>query len=236
MTSSILYELTEVAKTFGQGDTTVRALDGVDLTIERGELLVIAGPSGSGKTTLLQLLGGLDHPTSGRIRFEGQDLASAGEAELTELRLERVGFVFQQFNLVPTLAARQNIEAALAPRGLSGTERTTRADELLTSVGLAARAGHLPSQLSGGEQQRVAIARALANDPDVLLADEPTGNLDSSTGRELIELLARLNAERGLTIVVITHDPTIARGATRTIQMRDGRLLDEDRPLAEAAQ
>ena len=236
MTSSILYELTEVAKTFGQGDTTVRALDGVDLTIERGELLVIAGPSGSGKTTLLQLLGGLDHPTSGRIRFEGQDLASAGEAELTELRLERVGFVFQQFNLVPTLAARQNIEAALAPRGLSGTERTTRADELLTSVGLAPRAGHLPSQLSGGEQQRVAIARALANDPDVLLADEPTGNLDSSSGRELIELLARLNAERGLTIVVITHDPTIARGATRTIQMRDGRLLDEDRPLAEAAQ
>jgi putative ABC transport system ATP-binding protein len=231
-----LYGLAEATKTFGQGDTKVRALDGVDLTIQRGEFLVIAGPSGSGKTTLLQLLGGLDHPTSGSIRFEGQDLASAGETELTELRLERVGFVFQQFNLVPTLTARQNVEAALAPRGLSGAELAARADELLASVGLAPRADHLPSQLSGGEQQRVAIARALANDPDVLLADEPTGNLDSTTGRDLMELLARLNTERGLTIVLITHDPAIARGATRTIQMRDGRLLDEDRPLDETAQ
>jgi putative ABC transport system ATP-binding protein len=231
-----LYELAGVAKTFQQGDSEIRALDGLDLVIDRGEFLVIAGPSGSGKTTLLQLLGGLDHPSAGGIQFEGRDLASTGDLELTELRLETIGFVFQQFNLVPTLTARQNVEAALAPRGLKSAERVARANELLALVGLVARADHLPSQLSGGEQQRVAIARALANDPDVLLADEPTGNLDSTTGRELMELLASLNRERGLTIVLITHDPAIATGASRTIRMRDGRLLAESSPLAEAAQ
>jgi putative ABC transport system ATP-binding protein len=230
-----LYELAGVAKTFQQGDSEIRALNGLDLVIDRGEFLVIAGPSGSGKTTLLQLLGGLDHPSAGGIQFEGRDLASTGDLELTELRLETIGFVFQQFNLVPTLTARQNVEAALAPRGLKSAERVARANELLALVGLVARADHLPSQLSGGEQQRVAIARALANDPDVLLADEPTGNLDSTTGRELMELLASLNRERGLTIVLITHDPAIATGASRTIRMRDGRLLAESSPLTEEA-
>jgi putative ABC transport system ATP-binding protein len=230
-----LYELAGVAKTFQQGDSEIRALDGLDLVIDRGEFLVIAGPSGSGKTTLLQLLGGLDHPSAGGIQFEGRDLASTGDLELTELRLETIGFVFQQFNLVPTLTARQNVEAALAPRGLKSAERVARANELLALVGLVARADHLPSQLSGGEQQRVAIARALANNPDVLLADEPTGNLDSTTGRELMELLASLNRERGLTIVLITHDPAFATGASRTIRMRDGRLLAESSPLAEEA-
>jgi putative ABC transport system ATP-binding protein len=229
-----LYELAGIAKTFGQGNTQVRALDGIELTIQRGEFLVVAGPSGSGKTTLLQLLGGLDHPSAGSIFFEGRDLARAGDGELTELRLERVGFVFQQFNLVPTLTARQNVEAALAPRGLKTSERVTRANELLASVGLAPRADHLPSQLSGGEQQRVAIARALANDPDVLLADEPTGNLDSTTGGELMELLAKLNRERGLTIVLITHEPAIATGASRTIQMRDGRFVGDETAAHEA--
>jgi putative ABC transport system ATP-binding protein len=223
-----LYELTGIEKRFGQGNTEVRALDEVDLTIDRSEFLVIAGPSGSGKTTLLQLLGGLDYPSVGEVKFEGRDLGTADDQELTELRLDRIGFVFQQFNLVPTLTARQNVEAALAPRGLKGLERTARANELLATVGLGPRADHLPSQLSGGEQQRVAIARALANDPDVLLADEPTGNLDSKTGRELMELLATLNKERGQTIVLITHDPQIATGASRTIQMRDGRLLAGD--------
>jgi putative ABC transport system ATP-binding protein len=154
-----LYELTGATKTFGQGNAAVRALGGIDLVIDRGEFLVIAGPSGSGKTTLLQLLGGLDHPSAGTVRFESEDL-SAGDAELTELRLETVGFIFQQFNLVPTLNAQQNVEAALAPRGLKGHERAARARELLSSVGLAPRSDHLPSQLSGGEQQRVAIARA----------------------------------------------------------------------------
>jgi putative ABC transport system ATP-binding protein len=220
-----LYDLTGVSKRFGQGNTEVHALDDVNLEIRRGEFLVIAGPSGSGKTTLLQLLGGLDHPSSGKIEFEGRDLSSAGETELTELRLETIGFVFQQFNLVPTLTARQNVEAALAPRGLETAERIRRAAELLAAVGLTLRADHLPSQLSGGEQQRVAIARALANDPDVLLADEPTGNRDSNTGRELMELLAQLNRERRLTIVLITHDPASAVGGSRTVQMRDGRLL-----------
>jgi putative ABC transport system ATP-binding protein len=230
-----LYELTGAAKFYGQGDTQVRALDGVDVVIQPGEFLVIAGPSGSGKTTLLQLLGGLDHPSSGSIHFEGRDLATASGSELTELRLETVGFIFQQFNLVPTLTARQNVEAALAPRGLKGRRRIARAKELLASVGLAGRADHLPSQLSGGEQQRVAIARALANDPDVLLADEPTGNLDSTTGHELMALLAALNADRELTIVLITHDPAIVKGASRIVQMRDGRLLEEERPVVGAA-
>ena len=225
-----LYELTGAAKTYGQGDTRVRALDGIDLVIHRGEFLVIAGSSGSGKTTLLQLLGGLDHPSSGSIRFDGRDLAAAGDGELTELRLERVGFIFQQFNLVPTLNAQQNVEAALAPRRLKGSARTERARELLASVGLSPRANHLPSQLSGGEQQRVAIARALANDPDVLLADEPTGNLDTGTGREVMDVLARLNAERGSTLVLVTHDRAIAQGASRSVQMRDGRLAEEEEP------
>jgi putative ABC transport system ATP-binding protein len=224
-----LYELAGVTKGYGQGNTEVRALDRVDLVIHRGEFLVIAGPSGSGKTTLLQLLGGLDHPSSGSIQFEERDLAKASDKDLTELRLETVGFIFQMFNLVPTLTAQQNVAAALAPRRLEKETAAGRVRELLASVGLAARANHLPSQLSGGEQQRVAIARALANDPDVLLADEPTGNLDSTTGGELMELLARLNREGGLTIVLITHDPAIAQNASRTVHMRDGRLVDEAR-------
>jgi putative ABC transport system ATP-binding protein len=224
-----VYELAGVAKAYGQGNTEVRALDRVDLLIHRGEFLVVAGPSGSGKTTLLQLLGGLDHPSSGSIQFEDRDLATASDRDLTELRLKTVGFIFQMFNLVPTLTAHQNVVAALAPRRLKKETAAGRASELLASVGLAARANHLPSELSGGEQQRVAIARALANDPDVLLADEPTGNLDSTTGGELMELLARLNREGGLTIVLITHDPAIAQSASRTVHMRDGRLVDEAR-------
>jgi putative ABC transport system ATP-binding protein len=196
---------------------------------------MIAGPSGSGKTTLLQLLGGLDRPSSGTVRFEGEDLGSAGDAELTELRLETVGFIFQQFNLVPTLNARQNVEAALAPRRLKGHERAARARELLSSVGLGARSDHLPSQLSGGEQQRVAIARALANGPRVLLADEPTGNLDSSTSEELMRLLARLNSEHWLTIVLVTHDPAMAGCASRVVRMQDGRLANGKPALSEAS-
>jgi putative ABC transport system ATP-binding protein len=229
------YELRDVSRRYGDGDTAVVAVDGVSIDIGEGEFMVVAGPSGSGKTTLLQLLGGLDRPTSGSVMFEGRDLATAGDGELAELRLGTLGFIFQQFNLVPTLTARQNVEAALAPRGLSGRERIESARSLLVSVGLGARASHLPSQLSGGEQQRVAIARALANEPRVLLADEPTGNLDSATGRELIELLRKLNAERGLTIVLITHDTDIAAAAPRTVRMEDGRIVDADRSLRAAS-
>ncbi len=229
------YELRDVSRRYGDGDTAVVAVDGVTLDIDEGEFVVIAGPSGSGKTTLLQLLGGLDRATSGSVLFEGRDLGTVGDRELAELRLGTLGFIFQQFNLVPTLTARQNVEAALAPRGLPGRERIEAARSLLVSVGLGARAAHLPSQLSGGEQQRVAIARALANEPRVLLADEPTGNLDSATGSELIDLLRRLNAERGLTIVLITHDTEIAASAPRTVRMADGRIVDGATSLRAAS-
>jgi putative ABC transport system ATP-binding protein len=228
METTPLYELEGVGRRYGQGATEVRALEGVDLRIEPGEFVVVAGPSGSGKTTLLQLLGALDRPTDGVVRFEGRDLDGLGDGELARLRLGELGFVFQQFNLIPTLTARQNVEAALAPTAVDGSARHLRAGERLEAVGLAARSEHLPSQLSGGEQQRVAIARALANDPRVLLADEPTGNLDSTTGREILALLRQLADVRGLTIIVVTHDPTIAEDAPRVVHMRDGHPVAAD--------
>src|SRR4051812_7591160 len=188
-----LYDLRGVRRTYGSGDSEVVAVDHVDLRISHGEFLVIAGPSGSGKTTLLQLLGALDRPSAGQVLFEGRDLQALGDGELADLRLHTLGFIFQQFNLIPTLTALQNVEVALAPTGLRNTERRERAGALLERVRLAHRAGNLPSQLSGGEQQRVAIARALANGPRVLLADEPTGNLDSATGEELVDVLRALS-------------------------------------------
>ena len=215
-----LYELRSVAKFFQRGPTTVRALDGIDLSIGAGEFVALEGPSGSGKTTLLQLLGALDRPSSGEVLFEARDLARLPDHELAELRLRSFGFVFQQFNLIPTLSAVESVEAKLAPIG--GTRE--RALELLGEVGLSDRADHLPQQLSGGEQQRVAIARALSVEPRVVLADEPTGNLDSATGSEIIELLANLAAEHGSTIVVATHDASLASRAPRRLAMRDGRL------------
>jgi putative ABC transport system ATP-binding protein len=224
MENETLYELTGVAKTYGDGEAQVRAVDGVDLRIDAGGFVVIAGSSGSGKTTLLQLLGALDRPSAGRVAFEGRDLGGLGDGELSKLRLRALGFVFQQFNLIPTLTARQNVEAALAPAGGNGTQRHERAAELLESVGLGQRAEHLPGQLSGGEQQRVAIARALANEPRVVLADEPTGNLDSTTGEEIVGLLRALAGDHGRTVVLVTHDAGIARGADRVIRLRDGRL------------
>jgi putative ABC transport system ATP-binding protein len=228
-----MYELQRVSKTFRQGSVQINAVHEVDLEIGEHEFVVVAGPSGSGKTTLLQLLGALDRPSSGSVLFEGRDLASLGDGELARLRLEAFGFVFQQFNLIPTLTAAQNVEVALAPRGVAGEELRGHADRLLGSVGLAARAEHLPSQLSGGEQQRVAIARALANEPRVLLADEPTGNVDSETGSEIVELLRLLSSERGQTVVLVTHDQTIASRARRVVRMRDGRVLDA--PVAAKA-
>jgi len=229
LTRQSMYSLRKVGRAFGDGSTQVQAVRDVDLEIDRGEFVVIVGPSGSGKSTLLQLLGALDRPTTGQVLLEGRQLAELGDGELAELRLKGIGFIFQQFNLIPTLTAAQNVEVALAPNGLSGETREARVKELLQSVGLASRAEHLPSQLSGGEQQRVAIARALANEPHVLLADEPTGNLDSTTGQEIMALLRRLSTEEGHTVVLITHDVAIAAEAPRVIRMRDGRLEERIR-------
>jgi putative ABC transport system ATP-binding protein len=216
------YVVRGVAKLFQRGPTTVRALDGIDLQISSGELVALEGPSGSGKTTLLQLLGALDRPSAGTIEFEDRDLAALPDRELATLRLRSFGFVFQQFNLIPTLTALENVEAKLVPAGGS----RDRALELLGEVGLAERADHLPQHMSGGEQQRVAIARALCVEPRVVLADEPTGNLDSKTGGEIVDLLAGLAAERGSTVIVATHDATLAARAPRRVEMRDGLLLD----------
>lgn len=224
----LLYRIDGAVKTYGSGSALVRAVDGIDLEIRRGEFVVIVGPSGSGKSTMLQLLGALDRPTSGLIEFEGSDLRRASEGELAELRLNTIGFIFQQFNLIPTLSARENVEVAMAPTSVAPSDRARTARELLADVGLADRADHLPGQLSGGEQQRVAIARALANRPDVLLADEPTGNLDSKTGETILDLLAALWREHGLTVVLITHDASVAERAPRVIRLADGAVESDD--------
>jgi len=218
-----LYVLEDVRRTFRRGPVEVRAVDGIDLTVEPGEFIAIEGPSGSGKSTLLQLLGGLERPTGGRLTFAGDDLARRSDSELTRFRAHDVGFVFQHFNLIPTLTARENVQAALAVGALPSGDRAARADALLASVGLADRAEHLPVNLSGGEQQRVAIARALANGPRVVLADEPTGNLDSATSREIITLLERLSDD-GVAVIVVTHADHVAAAARRRLAMRDGRL------------
>jgi len=219
-----LYILEGVSKFFQRGPTTVRALDGIELEIEPGEFVALEGPSGSGKTTLLQLLGALDRPSSGRVLFEDRDLASMPDHGLADLRLRSFGFVFQQFNLIPTLTAVENVEAKLAPTGVRNPDLRNRALALLEEVGLAERAIHLPAHMSGGEQQRVAIARALSVEPRVVLADEPTGNLDSATGGEIIDLLANMAADHGATVIVATHDVGLAERAPRRISMRDGRL------------
>jgi len=220
------YELDGATRTYGQASTLVTALDSLDLTIRSGEFAAILGPSGSGKTTLLQLLGALDRPSGGTVRFEGHHLEGLGQRDLADLRLSAIGFVFQQFNLIPTLTAAENVEAGLAPLRMNGVGRGTSAAEHLATVGLEPRAGHLPTQLSGGEQQRVAIARALARSPRVVLADEPTGNLDSRAGDAVVELLYELN-RNGSTIVVITHDREIADSLSRQIAVRDG-LIETD--------
>jgi putative ABC transport system ATP-binding protein len=223
--SETLYELRGVSKRFTRGDAVIHAVDSVDLELAAGEFVALEGPSGSGKTTLLQLLGALDRPDEGQLFFEGRELGRLGDGELARLRLRAFGFVFQQFNLIPTLSALENVEAALAPSGLRGQALRERAARLIEEVGLAARSSHLPSHLSGGEQQRVAIARALANEPRVILADEPTGNLDTTTGADVIELLAGLAQLHGTMVVVATHDASLAARAPRRIAMRDGRAV-----------
>jgi putative ABC transport system ATP-binding protein len=232
---SALYALEDVERIYRRGSVPVQALRGVTVELSRGELVSIEGPSGSGKSTLLQLLGALDTPTSGRVSLDGVELTQARDHRLTKLRLDEIGFVFQQFNLIPTLTALDNVAVAMFPRGLRRKERRERAAELLTQVGLGDRLDHLPSRLSGGEQQRVAIARALANEPNVVLADEPTGNLDAETSAEIMELLTSLVSDRGVTVVIVTHDDEVARHARRRIRLRDGVVVSDTGTETEPA-
>lgn len=212
-------------------DGHVAALVEVDLTIGRGEYIAVMGPSGSGKSTLLNLIGGLDRPTGGEIYFDGVPLSRSGAID--NLRIDKIGFVFQSFHLLPTLTACENVQIPMFEGPLGASARRDRAIKLLEEVGMGHRLRHLPAQLSGGERQRVAIARALANDPMVLLADEPTGNLDTATGEEILALFARMHRERNLTILVVTHSPEIGERAERLIRLRDGRIV-EDRLQAKA--
>lgn len=221
----IILRATDLTKDFPMRGETVHALRGVSLSVEAGSYTAIAGPSGCGKSTLLQLVGGLDTPSSGEIELLGTRLAGLGDRELTRLRLTRLGFVFQRFHLLPVLTALENVELPMAEAGLSRAERKRRALELLDYVGLAARARHRATELSGGEMQRVAIARALANRPGMILADEPTGELDAATGREVLTLFRRLNAD-GVTLLVVTHDDRLAAEAGRVVRMLDGRVVE----------
>jgi putative ABC transport system ATP-binding protein len=219
-----MYELTAVCKNFSNGSGTIRAVQDVNVVIPDGEWVAVQGRTGHGKSTLLNLLGGLDRPSSGQVRLDGRDLGRMREAQLTRLRASAVGFIFQTFNLVPTLSAAENVEAALIPLRFGSAERRRRAAAALDSVGLADRSRHVPSELSGGQQQRVGIARALVKEPRVLLADEPTGNLDEDTRDEIIDLLAKLWRDRGLTLVLVSHDSAVVRHAQRVGVMSNGRL------------
>ena len=220
-------EAAKLTRTFHVGDEPVHALDGVDLSLADGELAAVVGPSGSGKSTLLALLGGLDTPTGGSITVDGRELAGLSPDELAAYRCDSVGFIFQDFFLLSHLTALENVEAPLKLAGLPHSERTARAEELIELVGLGARGSHLPRQLSGGERQRVAIARALANRPKLLLADEPTGNLDTKTGYAITEMLVELNAAQGITMLVVTHNPEVAERANQQLRMVDGRFEEE---------
>ena len=209
----------------------VHAVRGVSLSVAAGEYLAIVGPSGCGKSTLLNLLGAIDRPTAGTITIRGREVGAMKDREITRFRLENIGFIFQRFYLMPILSALENVELPMAERGIAARERKARASELLAYAGLTRRERHRPPQLSGGEQQRVAIARALANDPALLLADEPTGELDARTGTEIIALFGRLNRD-GTTLVVVTHDEELAQGARRVIHMRDGEIVRDDRQIS----
>lgn len=219
-----LVRTVELTKTYGDS-VKIHALDRVSLLVKEGEMVAVMGPSGCGKSTLLNMLGALDKPTSGAVYIDGRDLAR--ERDLDRFRSRTVGFVFQMHNLIPTLTAQENVEVPLRGRGASHGARRQRAKGLLELVGLAERAHSLPSQLSGGQRQRVAVARALANEPRLILADEPTGNLDSASGEEVLRLLLTLNRERNTTILLVTHDRHVARSASRIVSMSDGRIVDE---------
>jgi len=223
-----MIDIQDLRKVYIMGEEEVAALAGVSLQIARGEYVAVIGPSGSGKSTLMNILGGLDRPTSGVYGFEGEDVGGFTDDELADFRRRRIGFVFQSFQLLPRLTALQNVELPMIYAGLSPKDRRARAAELLERVGLGSRMGHRPTQLSGGQQQRVAIARGLANKPDLLLADEPTGALDTQTGEEVLALFEELNAA-GLTLAIVTHDPEVAEMAHRRVAFRDGLIVSDER-------
>lgn len=222
MTTSSLYKLTGVSKSFRQSGKEVHALRGVDLTVNTGEHIAVQGPTGGGKSTLLQILGALDVPSSGEVELNGNPVSKMSRSELTKLRGSLIGFIFQNYNLIPTMTAQENVEVALVAVGVDASERRARAIETLTKVGLADRLQHLPAELSGGQQQRVAIARAMVKNPAVLLADEPTGNLDEQTRDEIMDLLEAQVAENSITLIVVTHDSAVAKRASRRLNIKDG--------------
>jgi len=239
MSSQPLIEISAVTKTYPMGEVIVHALRGLDLSVARGEFIVLLGPSGSGKTTTLNLVGGLDRPTSGQLVVDGDEITGFNETRLAEYRRRKVGFVFQFFNLIPTLTARENVEFALSLTQ-RGKAMQAQALDFLAMVRLKERADHFPSQLSGGEQQRVAIARALANHPPLLLCDEPTGNLDVDTGRQVLQVLRKLNQDEGATVVLVTHNTRIAPMASRVVRLHNGMVDREEvnpapQPVAELA-
>ncbi len=223
----MLIQMENVKKDYALGKTTVHAVRGVSFTLEEGEFAVIAGPSGSGKTTLLNLMGLLDLPTSGKIDFEGKDVSSLSESEATNIRRTRIGFIFQTFNLIPVLTAFENIELPLILKGREEEDREERTKRILKETGISDIASHKPDELSGGQRQRVAIARALVSGPDIVFADEPTANLDSETGMQIIKIMQTLNKMEGVTFVFSTHDPRLFKIAGRKIELRDGKVVKD---------
>lgn len=221
-----LIKLENVWKTYRMGDVEVNALQGLNLEVKEGEFLAIMGPSGSGKSTAVNMIGCLDMPTKGRIMLDGHDISKLSESELAQIRGKKIGFIFQQFNLIPTLTALENVALPIVFQSVNRDERVRKAAELLNIVNLADRMSHKPTELSGGQQQRVAIARSLANSPEVILADEPTGNLDSKTGETVMNFLKKMNREEGKTIILVTHDINIAHNAHRIEFLKDGKIVE----------
>ena len=226
---SSLMEAVDLVKEYPQGETSLRVLKGINMKVEKGDFMAIMGPSGSGKSTLLNMMGALDKPTSGTVLIRGVDISTLNDNQLADLRNKEIGFIFQFFNLISRMKALANVELPMAIAGVPRSERRERATKLLEMVGLGERMHHKPTELSGGEQQRVAIARALVNDPSVLLCDEVTGNLDSGTGDDIMQLMRTLNSEQGKTFVLITHDPVVAQSTDRLVTLHDGEIIGEKR-------